>query len=259
MSGVDTERLDPTLFGERPARDARFVVKDVWADCLNLVDDHPEKTLEFLHRQLNEEANVLENAARNLAEFPDADWDLRLALARQCADEARHVLLYRCLVERRGGRVGQYPVMNFQYQILGRIGSLIGRLAVENRTFEADGLDAATFGLAEARRAGDSELATILEAQQADEIFHVGFANAWIRREVKRNPRSALEMARALTQGSRAFAIVFAGGGTDVTKYDVAERERLEAGFAPDEVRVAIGLSEARRADVLARRAGDDR
>ena len=36
--------------------------------------------------------------------------------------------------------------MNFQYRILRRIDSLIGRLAVQNRTFEADGLDAVTFG-----------------------------------------------------------------------------------------------------------------
>ena len=33
--------------------------------------DHPEKPLEFFHRQMNEELNVLENAARSLAQFPD--------------------------------------------------------------------------------------------------------------------------------------------------------------------------------------------
>ena len=37
-----------------------------------------------------------------------------------------------------------------------------------------------------------------------------------------------------------AFEQVFAGGGPPVTKYGVAEQERLEAGFEPDEVKVAV-------------------
>jgi hypothetical protein len=48
---------------------------------------------------------------------------------------------------------------------------------------------------------------------------------------------------------------VFADGGTDVTKYGVAERERLEAGFAPDEVHVAVEQSETRRRALRERRA----
>jgi hypothetical protein len=134
---------------------------------VNLPDDHPEKQREFFHRQMNEEACVMENAARSLAEFTDADWRVRKGLARQCADEARHVPLQRAL-EARGGRVGQYPVMNFQYRILGRIDSLVGRLAIQNRSFEADGLDAATYARDEARQAGDHELADMYDAQQAD-------------------------------------------------------------------------------------------
>jgi uncharacterized ferritin-like protein (DUF455 family) len=241
------------LFAERPARDARFTVVDRWAQCRNLPDGHPQKALEFLHRQLNEELNVLENAARNLYEFPSVDWDLRLSLARQAADEARHVLAYRRLLERRGGRLGQYPVMNFQYQLLGKIDSLIGRLAIENRTFEADGLDAAVFAIEQARREGDHDLVDMYEAQAADEIFHVRFANEWIRREVARNPRAVLQMARALTHGKQAFDIVFAGGGADVTKYGVAEAERLAAGFDAGEVRVAADLAAAKKAALEAR------
>jgi uncharacterized ferritin-like protein (DUF455 family) len=245
---TDHPPLDPALFAEPPARDDRFDVKERWTECANFPDGHPEKVLEFLHRQLNEEANVLENAARNLADFPDVEWPLRMWLARQCADEARHVETYRRFFEDRGGRVGQYPVMNFQYRILGRIPSLLGRLAVQNRTFEADGLDAAVFAVAEARREGDHELAEMYDTQQADEVLHVRFANEWIRREIRREPRNALELARAIDQGSRAFQQIFAGGGTGVTKYGVAPEARLEAGFDEAEVAVAARLAEERRA-----------
>lgn len=246
---------DGAVFAEAPARDDRFRVVERWSEMANLPDAHPEKPLEFLHRQMNEEANVMENAARSLAQFPDAEWAIRLWLARQCADEARHVEVYRRLLERRGGRVGQYPVMNFQYRILGTIDSLIGRLAVQNRTFEADGLDAAVFGAAEARAQGDDELADVYEAQSADEVLHVRFANEYIRRKIQEDGRNVLRMAAALTHGSRAFQAVFADGGTDVTKYGVAERERLEAGFAPDEVHVAVEQSESRRRAIRERRA----
>ncbi len=243
--------LDPALFAEGPARDRRFRVVDRWVECENPPDGTPEWRLEFFHRQMNEEANVLENAARNLAEFPDVEWPLRMWLARQCADEARHVLAYRRVLEARGGRVGQSPVLNFQYKALGRIRDLIGRLAVQNRTFEADGLDAATFALAEARSMGDHELAAMYESQQADEVLHVRFANEWIRRQVTAAPRNVLRMAAALTQGAKAFLQVFGGAGTHVTKYRVAEAERLEAGFDRDEVRVAAEQSNARIARAL--------
>jgi len=141
--------------------------------------------------------------------------------------------------------VGEYPVLNFQYRVLTRIDSLVGRLAVENRTFEADGLDAATFGVSEARKEGDQALADLLDTQQADEIVHVGFANAWIRREVARDPRNVLRMSAAITRAARAFAMVFEGG--TAVRYPVAQDERREAGFQDREIQVAAEMSAARR------------
>ena len=179
---------DPAIFGEGPARDDRFAVVDQWADCINLPDDDPEHEIEFYHRQMNEELNVLENCARNLVEFPKVEWGIRKGMARQCADEARHAATYKRAYEERGGRIGQYPVMNFQYKILGRISSLAGRFAVQNRTFEADGLDAVTEAVKEARAAGDEEMAAIYEIQQADEVLHVRYANDWIHKQAAEDP-----------------------------------------------------------------------
>ena len=256
MTTIAPPALDPAYFGPGPARDPRFDVREVWAELANFPPDHPEHQLEYLHRQMNEEATVMENAARNLADFPEADWTVRYWLARQCSDEARHVLNYRRLFEWRGGTVGQYPVMTFQYRILGRIDTLIGRLAVQNRSFEADGLDAASHALREARDAGDDELAEMYEMQTADEVLHIRFANEYIREQIKLDPRNALCMATALTRGSAAFKQIFANGGTDVSKYGVAAEARLEAGFASGEVEVAVQMSEARRAEVRERTGG---
>jgi len=243
--------LDPKLFGEAPARDDRFRVVDYWRECENFPDDHPQKEVEFLHRQMNEEINGMENAARSLADFTDADWDLRMCLARQCYDEGRHVLMFRKLFESLGIEVGQFPVMNFQYRIIGNIDSLIGRLAVQNRSFEADGIDAIGYGIQEADAKGDIALRELLEAQLADEITHVRFANDYIRDAVHKNPRLAIRMGIALDQASRAFRQIMGEDGTKVTKYTVDAEARLEAGFQASEVHTAAQQATARSAKGL--------
>lgn len=238
------------LLGEGQARDDRFDVRDRWRDLANRPPGTPEYTREFLHRQMNEEANVMEQAARSLVDFPDAAWDIRMWLARQISDEARHTLLYKRMIERRGMRIGDHPVINFQYRLLTQIDTLIGRLAVENRTFEADGLDAATFGADEARANGDEELAELMDFQQADEILHVGFANRWIGEQVRTDPRNLLAIARAISHADRAFQQVFAGGMK--VRYPVAEAERMAAGFGAAEIAMAKKLTAERQASVEA-------
>jgi uncharacterized ferritin-like protein (DUF455 family) len=238
---------DPRLFGDGPARDPRFTVVEQWADCVNLPEDDPEHEIEFYHRQMNEELNVLENCARNLVQFSDVEWGLRKAMARHAADEARHTAAYKRLYERRGGTIGQYPVMNFQYKILGRIDSLVGRFAVQNRTFEADGLDAVTTAIEEAKASGDREVQAMYEIQQADEVLHVKYANEWIQKQIAADPQVVMEVMRSVSQALEGLAWVTARGGGDVTKYPMAVEERVEAGFSRTEAELAHAKNEERR------------
>ena len=223
--------LDPRLFADGPARDERFTVREVWSEMTNLPDDDPRAMAEFLHRQMNEEVNGLEIAARNLSEFPEADWELRLCIARQCADEARHVDMFRRCMEARGGRVGDHPILNFQYRITTRIESLLGRLAVQNRSFEAAGIDAIQDGIAQT---SEPDLRELLDAQLADEIQHGRYANHWTAVLAERGgARAAFELARAVGQANQALAIV-AGGA--MVRYPVDAELRREAGFSDGEI-----------------------
>lgn len=228
--------LEPNLFAQGPERDARFVVKDRWIECANFPADDPRHMTEFFNRQMNEEVNGLESSARSLHDFPEADWDLRMWLARQCADEARHVTMFRMALEKRGGFVGQYPVLNFQYRIITRIDNLIGRLAIQNRSFEAGGIDAIAFGIEEAHKRGDAELAQLYEAQLADEIVHVRFANEWIQARTAKEPRELLRIGQALAGAEKAFAQVMGAEGTKVIAYPADRQGRTEAGFNPAEI-----------------------
>jgi len=232
---------------DSPARDARFTVVDTWRECANFPDGDPRKILEFMHRQMNEEMDATECSARTITDFPDAPWELRMFLARQCADEARHALAFSKLFQTRGGKLGEYPILNFQYRIICKIENLAGRLAVQNRTFEAEGIDAIGFGIDDARNQGDEELAQFFDIQFADEIMHVRCANEFLHEMIAKEPRLALKIGTALKQATSAFLEVFGTEATAVTKYTVSEQGRLEAGFRPEEVELSNRLAEQRR------------
>ena len=242
------DNFDPALFGAGPARDERFSEKRRWTECANFPNDHPLKHIEFFHRQMNEEMNGVENAAKSLADFPGADWNVRMSMARQCADEARHVEMFRRIFESRGGKLGEYPILNFQYRIIANLGDLLSRLVVQNRSFEAGGIDAVSFAIDEARKRGDQELVDLFEMQQADEITHVRFANEFIFEAIHKNPRAALQVARALTLASTAFMQVMGSEGVGSVEYLADERGRLEAGFGLEEVKAATTQAMKRRA-----------
>jgi uncharacterized ferritin-like protein (DUF455 family) len=245
---TDSLSYDPAFFGEGPARDERFSEMMRWTECANFPDTHPLKVIEFFHRQMNEEMNGVENAARSLADFPDADWKVRMSIARQCADEARHVQMFRGIFERRGGKLGEYPILNFQYRIIANLGDLLSRLVVQNRSFEAGGIDAVSFAIDEARKRGDQELVDLFEMQQSDEITHVRFANEFISETIRKEPRAALRVARALTLASTAFMQVMGREGIENVEYLTDERGRLEAGFGLEEVKAATTQAIKRRA-----------
>ena len=70
--------------------------------------------------------------------------------------------MFRRLLDRLGGHVGQFPVLNFQYRIITKADSLVGRLTIQNRTFEAGGLDAVSAVVEQMRARGDEELDPVL-------------------------------------------------------------------------------------------------
>jgi uncharacterized ferritin-like protein (DUF455 family) len=248
----ETPRPAPE-FAESPARDARFRVAEFWADCVNLPKGHPEREVEFFHRQMNEEVNGMECAARALSDFPDADWSLRMSIARQCYDEARHVQMFRQALESRGGSVGQSPVLNFQYRIITRIDDVSGRLAVQNRSFEVEGVDAIEPEIAAAHERGDLAMAHRYDAQLADEIGHVRFANEHLKQVTASDPAAVMRVGRALNYAFEAFAHVMGRHAMDSVSYGVNEQGRREAGFREDEIEQASALRAARRARAQAR------
>lgn len=242
MPASPAASLDSRLLASGPARDPRFDVKERWQECCNLPAGHPEKQIEFLHRQMNEEVDGMECAARLLTDFPEADWELQMCIARQCYDEARHVEMFRRAYEQRGGRLGRYPVLNFQYRIITRLQDLHARLAVQNRTFETEGVDAVDHEIRSSRARQSDDLERMFDAQLADEITHVRFANEFIAKSVAHDPSIVMRIGKALDEASRAFLEIMGQHAIDGASYPVSRQGRLEAGFTAAEVDFAEAM-----------------
>jgi len=235
-----------TLHGE-PAREDCFHVVSTDAEMVDWPGLSDESRRERLHRHMNNECVALEIASQAVADFPDAPWDLRMCIARQAADESRHVeILYRRLLE-LGGHKGEFPVSNYEWSVTGMVDNLPGRLAIENRTFEAGLIDILGQLKTTWREAGDDRTADALEAILADEITHVRFANRWIKQLTEIEPRVLLKVAQAIrflravnaamapvVGETNAVGIAVTPERLQPPAVDVAGR--LEAGFTEEEV-----------------------
>jgi hypothetical protein len=182
-----------------PAREGCFKVVHTDAE----LEEWPGMTeisrRERIHRHMNNETGAIEIAAQCLVDFPEAPWELRMHLARQCWDESRHVAgLHRRLRE-IGGHKGEFPISNFEWCVTCSLDTLAARLALQNRTFEAGELDLLGQLPAKWREVGDEKTAEVLESILADEITHVRFANQWLRVLVREDRRLALKIAMAVS------------------------------------------------------------
>lgn len=178
-----------------PAREACFTVVDLHKDLCDYDDMSDISRRQRLHRHMHNEMQTLEIVAQNLADFPEAPWELRMELARQCWDESRHsAILYRRLRE-NGGRKGEFPVMNYEWGVTQMLDSLPARLAVQNRTFEGGEMDLLRQQAAMWSAAGDDETAALMDALLGDEVQHVRFANRWLKHMARENSRTLLQVA----------------------------------------------------------------
>jgi len=199
----------------------------------------------MLHREYNNEVQNAEIAAQTLVDFPEAPWELRMQLARQCWDETRHARMFLRRVEELGGRKGESPIKNGDWGIVGMIDTLPGRLLVQHRLFEGGVIDSFRQVARGFRESGDARTAEMFEVILADEIQHVRFANQWLR-HFTREPRAVMQMAAALHFASGVMrALQPQAGDRSLDDVDLAAvdhaivvntEDRQHAGFTEAEI-----------------------
>jgi len=162
----ETKQVRGVVLRRDPAREECFAVVHHDTDMKNWPGVEGEAGREKLHRHMNNETGAIEIAAQCLADFPQAPWDLRMRLARQCADESRHTEVLLRRLRELGGYKGEFPVANFEWGVTLMVGDLPGRLAIQNRTFEAGLIDILGTLRKVWRQTGDEATADVLDAIQ---------------------------------------------------------------------------------------------
>jgi uncharacterized ferritin-like protein (DUF455 family) len=183
-----------------PARDSCFTVVTDQGDMAKHPDGSLEARREHLHGDVNNEIQSLEIAAQTLVDFPDAPWELRLELARQCWDETRHARLFFRRLLALAGHKGEFPIINQEWGVVCMFDSLPARLAVQNRIFEALSLDVFKESVEAWVGWGDPETAEVFEGVMVDEIRHAAFANEWLRRLGAAQPSAMMQAVAAMSR-----------------------------------------------------------
>ncbi len=173
-----------------PARDARWNVIESPAEFTekNWSFDTHEGKLHLLHDLLNSEFITVERMGRILADFPEIPWQMKLDMARQAWDEARHAEIVQRRLEELGGHVGMFPTSCFGWEQDVNRPDPLERLALSNMTFESESCKHLRDWIAKAKKTGDTRSQQLVEFLLADEVNHVLYGVHWIDDLTKNDP-----------------------------------------------------------------------
>ena len=188
------------------------------------------------------EIQALEGAGRTCFDFETDTRDemavpfaLKLDMARQCWDEARHVEISVKLSDWMGTEIGQYAENTVLFEAACSSDPVL-RLAGVNRALEGLAIDVFTTMKEFGDLAGDPYLEFCEDWMLADEVTHVKMGSDWLRKVTENNPerrKKALEFQGIVDK-------LFSYGGTrsesDESPIGLARRFRELAGFTEAEV-----------------------
>ncbi len=181
------------------------------------------------------ELQALEGAGRSLWDFPDAPWEFKMNMARQCWDETRHVQIYEKLLEHVGSYAGQFPESTFLFECACADDPAL-RVAGVNRGLEGLACDVFRDMIRYADQTGDETMRQAVDYVLADELTHVRFGSDWVKEFTKEDP----ERYEKAQEFRRAVDKQFSFGGARSERKDaaipIAWEDRREAGFSEKEL-----------------------
>jgi hypothetical protein len=133
------------------------------------------------HQLLYGEVETTDRMGRMLAEFPELPWEMRMELAHQMWDEARHIeIVAKAVEEELGGELGYGPWSLLWWWMQNEADPL-RRLTVTNSWAEANLMHTLREWRTEAEKRGFTRIAELADYLQADERTHVKLGTDWIR------------------------------------------------------------------------------
>ena len=230
--------------------------------------ESPDAARELMHGIFVGEIQALEGAGRTCWDFDtgtgveDVPFEMKLDMARQCWDEARHVEISVKLSEHMGTEIGEFAEQTMLFEAACNADPVL-RLAGVNRALEGLAIDVFNTMRDFGSKVADPVLAYCEDWMLADEVTHVKMGSDWLRAITADDPdrrRAALDFQRTV---DKLFSFGGFRGEEDENPVHLARSFRRQAGFTDEEIEGLVDASaeafaEARAAAEMAASAATD-
>ena len=245
--------MQKQLAPDQLARDDRFVrvsLEERFRDPRNgngderkldrKAEDVPDRARQQMHGIFVGEIQALEGAGRTCFDYEsprEVPLELKLDMARQCWDEARHCEISVKLGDHMGSQVGEYAESTTLFEAACHEDPVF-RLAGVNRALEGLAIDVFTTMRDFAQDMSDPTLEFCEDWMLADEVTHVKMGSTWLRAVTEGQPerrKAALEYQRTV---DKLFNFRGRRGEETDSAIRLARQFREMAGFDTREIDV---------------------
>jgi hypothetical protein len=179
---------------DRPQVDAPFWFSDNPEDFTKAYHAEDEWSVEDFrhkfHQLLYGEVETTDRMGKMLAEFPDLPWELRMELAHQMWDEARHIeIVAKACEEELGAELGYGP-WPLAWWWMQNEREPLRRISVTNGWAEANLMNTLRQWRIHAEERGYTRIADLCDYLQADELTHVKLATRWVPKLTEKDPQA---------------------------------------------------------------------
>jgi hypothetical protein len=157
------------------------------------------------HQLLYGEVETTDRMGKMLAEFPDLPWEMRMELAHQMWDEARHIEVVAKVCEEELDATLGYGPWPLAWWWMQNESDPLRRISVTNSWAERNLMSTLREWREHAEERGFTRIAELCDYLQADELTHVRLATDWIRKFTDDKPEYREEL---LDWSRKAVAIV---------------------------------------------------
>jgi uncharacterized ferritin-like protein (DUF455 family) len=204
-------------------------------------DEAPDAARGLMHGIFVGEIQALEGAGRTCFDFDTGDgreeapFALKLDMARQCWDEARHVEISCKLSNHMGSEIGEFGEQVLLYEAACNADPVL-RLTGVNRALEGLAIDVFNTMREFGSAISDPVLYFCEDWMLADEVTHVKMGSDWLRRLTDDDPerrQQALDFQRTV---DKLFSFGGFRGEEEENPVHLARKFRSLAGFSEDEI-----------------------
>jgi uncharacterized ferritin-like protein (DUF455 family) len=222
--------------------------------------DAPDAARRLMHGIFVGEIQALEGAGRTCYDFEvgagadEVPFELKLDMARQCWDEARHCEISIKLGEHMGTEIGEFSEGVTLFEASCSDDPVL-RLAGVNRALEGLAIDVFNTMRDFGQGTNDPVLTFCEDWMLADEVTHVKMGSDWLRKVTANDPErrnKALEFQKTV---DKLFSYGGFRGESEESPVHLAKRFRELAGFNPDEITELVDLADQAYTEAKMRRA----